>query len=168
MKKLCILLVCSLLMIACGKEEKKEPKEPMTTEGKNAKQFKELIKENQSATFDQMATPFDLDNKGIGPITSLEFGKLDQEMADQGAKIFKQKCTACHKAERRLIGPAMKGIYQKRSPEWVMNIMLNPSEMLEKDPVAKGLLKDYNNVIMIDQNLTEEEARALAEYFRTL
>jgi len=165
MKKICFLFVFSLLMIACGKEEKKEP---MTTEGKNAKKFKELIKENQSATFEQMSTPFDLENKGIGPIKSLKFGKIDQTMADKGAKIFKQKCTACHKPERRMIGPAMKGIYQKRSPEWVMNIMLNPTQMLNEDPIAKGLLKDYNNVMMIDQNLTQEEARALAEYFRTL
>lgn len=166
MKKLCFLLAFSLVMISCGKKEEK--KEPQTEKGKAAKEFKELITESQKGTFDQIAAPFDLNNKGIGPIKELSFGKLDQEMADKGAKIFKMKCTACHKAERRMIGPAMKGLYQKRSPEWVMNIMLNPTQMLKEDPVAMALLKEYNNVMMINQNLTEEEARALAEYFRTL
>ena len=67
-----------------------------------------------------------------------------------------------------MIGPAIKGVYERRSPEWVMNIMLNPTEMLKKDPVAIALLKEYKNVMMINQSLTQEDARALAEYFRTL
>jgi len=49
-----------------------------------------------------------------------------------------------------------------------MNMLLNPTEMLEKDPIAKALLKEYNNTIMLNQNLSEEEARSIAEYLRTL
>ena len=41
-------------------------------------------------------------------------------------------------------------------------------EMIKKDPIAIQLLKDYNNVVMYNQNLTFDEARALAEYFRNL
>ena len=62
----------------------------------------------------------------------------------------------------------MQGIYERRHPAWVMNIMLNPTQMLKEDPIAKALLAEYNNVLMINQNLTAEEARALAEYLRTL
>ena len=64
----------------------------------------------------------------------------------KGASAFKQKCTACHKANVKLIGPAMQGIYERRSPEWVMNILLNPTEMLKNDPIARALLKEYNNI----------------------
>ena len=71
-------------------------------------------------------------------------------------------------AERKLIGPAMKGIYERRSPEWVMNMILNPTEMLKQDPIAIALLKEYNNVLMLNQNLTNEEARSISEYLRTL
>jgi hypothetical protein len=46
--------------------------------------------------------------------------------------------------------------------------MLNPTEMLKKDVTAMALLKEYNNIQMINQNLTKEEARSIAEYFRTL
>jgi cytochrome c1 len=69
---------------------------------------------------------------------------------------------------RKLIGPAMSGIFERRSPEWVMNMLLNPTEMLKQDPIAKALLKEYNNVMMLNQNLSEEEARAISEYLRTL
>jgi hypothetical protein len=71
-------------------------------------------------------------------------------------------------ANRKLIGPAMSGIYERRSPEWVINLLLNPTQMLKEDPVANALLKEYNNVMMLNQNLTQDEARAIAEYLRTL
>ena len=70
--------------------------------------------------------------------------------------------------DQRMIGPAMAGVYERRSPEWVMNMILNPTQMLKEDPIAIALLKEYNNAIMLDQNLSEEEARDLAEYLRTL
>ena len=47
-------------------------------------------------------------------------------------------------------------------------MLLNPTEMMEKDPIAMALLKEYNNVIMLNQNLSQEEARSIAEYLRTL
>jgi len=113
--------------------------------------------------------PVDLDNKGIGPIKSVDFsGSIDNDLADQGKAVFTQKCTACHMANRKLIGPAMQGIYNRRSPEWVMNMLLNPTEMLKDDPIANALLKEYNNVMMLNQNLTNEEARSISEYLRTL
>ena len=40
--------------------------------------------------------------------------------------------------------------------------------MLEKDPLAKDLLKEFNGTPMINQGLTEKDARAVLEYFRTL
>ena len=89
-------------------------------------------------------------------------------MAARGQEKFNAICVACHMAEQRMIGPAMKGVYERRSPEWVMNMMLNPNEMLKSDPIAKALLKEYNNAIMLNQNLSEDEARDLAEYLRTL
>ena len=67
-----------------------------------------------------------------------------------------------------MIGPAMKGVYDRRSPELVLNMLLNTNEMLQKDAIAKALLKEYNNALMINHNLSEEDAKAVAEYLRTL
>jgi len=49
-----------------------------------------------------------------------------------------------------------------------MNMLLNPAEMLKKDPIAIALLKEYNNIMMLNQNLTNDEALSITEYFRTL
>jgi hypothetical protein len=47
-------------------------------------------------------------------------------------------------------------------------MILDPEGMVKNDPIAKQLLIDYNGSPMANQSLTEEEARAILEYFRTL
>ena len=159
MKKI-ITLFCLLFLISCGsKEEKKKGFEYNRTQ-KVEKKFND---KNGSKV------PVDLDNKGIGPIKEVDFEtNINNDLADKGKTTFNQKCTACHMTNRKLIGPAMSGIYERRSPEWVMNLLLNPAEMLKKDPVAIALLKEYNNIMMLNQNLTNDEARSITEYLRTL
>ena len=108
-----------------------------------------------------------MSNKGIGPITSVTLGEIDQTMVTEGEAVFKAKCTACHKISKKFVGPALKGITQRRSPEWIVNMTMNPEEMIKKDPIAIQLLAEANGAPMANQNLTEEEARVLLEYFRT-
>jgi mono/diheme cytochrome c family protein len=159
MRKLIIPLAMAGLIISCG--EKKEEKK----EGFEMNRAKKEVKAEPV----NEGVPVDMDNKGVGPIKSLTFAdEIDTEMAAKGQKTFSTICVACHMAEQRLIGPALKGVYERRSPEWVMNMILNPDGMLKEDPIAKALLKEYNNAIMLNQNLSEEDARAVAEYLRTL
>ena len=108
------------------------------------------------------------ENKGIGPVSSISLAEVDQEMVNAGKIIFEEKCTACHKPDKKFIGPAPKGILERRTPEWIMNMILNPEEMTTKDAIAKQLLIEANGSPMANQNLTEEEARKVLEYFRTL
>ena len=89
-------------------------------------------------------------------------------MVKLGSEVYEAKCTACHKEEEKFIGPPPKDILKRRTPEWVMNMILNPEEMIQKDPIARKLLMESNGAPMANQNLTEEEARAILEYFRTL
>ena len=108
-------------------------------------------------------------NKGIGPVSEIVFdNEINQNQAQSGKKLFNQLCTSCHMIKEESIGPAIKGILDRRSPEWIMNMILNPTEMLQEDPIAKKLLVEYNNEYMYNQNLIEDEAREIIEYFRTL
>ena len=108
-------------------------------------------------------------NKGIGPVSEIVFdNEINQNQAQSGKKLFNQLCTSCHMIKEESVGPAIKGILDRRSPEWIMNMILNPTEMVQKDPIAKKLLAEYNNEYMYNQNLIEDEAREIIEYFRTL
>ncbi len=158
--KYLIFLCLAIMFFNCTENKAKNQKQDVTTRYKKEK--KKITKAKKKKEI------IDLDNKGIGPIKSVSFNTLDKNLVAEGSKIFKEKCTICHKTDKKFLGPAMKGIYKKRSPEWVMNMILNPIEMVEKDPIAKQQFVDYNNTLMINQNLTQQEARAIAEYLRTL
>ena len=110
-----------------------------------------------------------LSNKGIGPISKVVFEEeVNIQMSNSGEKLFNQLCTSCHMINEDYIGPAMSGILERRSPEWIMNMILNPIQMLEEDSIAIELLERYNFEYMYNQNLLEEEAREILEYFRLL
>ena len=107
------------------------------------------------------------ENKGVGPVKEIHLEAINNEMVKEGKALFESNCTACHKVDQRYVGPALQGITDKRSPEWIMNMILDPGQMIKEDPLAKGLLTEYMSP-MPDQNLSEEQARKILEYFRTL
>ncbi|QCX39396.1 cytochrome c [Aureibaculum algae] len=154
MKKviLSVFVLSLAVLVSCGDKTKKD-----STEAPKEEVVKEEVVEVDP-----------MQNKGIGPITSVTLAaEVDQELAKTGKEVYEKMCTACHKAEKKFIGPAPKGILERRSPEWVMNMILNPDGMVKEDPIAKALLAEYLSP-MSNQNLTEEQARAVLEYFRTL
>jgi mono/diheme cytochrome c family protein len=160
--KLIAVVFVSFLVSCGGGEEKKEKQQVKIGTAK-----KEVKK--TAATSDSNTPLIDLNNKGVGPIKNLELPEtIDEAMVATGADLFKMKCTACHKANKKFIGPSPVGVLERRSAEWVMNMILDPEGMVKDDPIAKQLLIDYNGSPMANQSLTEEEARAILEYFRTL
>jgi mono/diheme cytochrome c family protein len=89
-------------------------------------------------------------------------------MVAHGKDVYTKMCTACHRPDKKFIGPAQKGIMERRTPEWIMNMILDPENMMKNDPLAKELLIEFNGAPMANQNLSYEDARAVLEYFRTL
>ncbi len=162
-----ILLLFSLILImSCGgKEEKKKPSFSYDTPAASEKKV-ETAKKAEAVPASKRV---ELDNKGVGPIKSLSLpAEVDQKMAAHGAEVFKNMCTACHRPDKKFIGPPPAGILERRSPEWVMNMILNPEAMVKDDPLAKDLLIEFNGSPMANQGLSEDDARAVLEYFRTL
>ena len=111
-------------------------------------------------------SPFELEH-GIGPVKEVVIlGALDAKLAEKGEGVFKVKCTACHKMGEKYVGPALGEVLTRRTPTYVMNMVLNPNEMVERHPVAKQLLAEHMTM-MANQGLTVDEARAVVEYLRT-
>lgn len=105
---------------------------------------------------------------GVGPVKTVQLqDELDQGLVDKGLSIFDGKCSACHQFEDRYVGPALGGVTERRNPVWIMNMIVNPEEMTQKDPIAKQLMADYLTQ-MVNQNVSEEDARAILEYFRSI
>ena len=147
---------------ACGNSEK-DKKEDLRLDDYGSKPKKEKVETKKAAA----DSGDDLSNKGIGPVKNLTLPEgIDSDMAANGADIFKKMCSACHKMDKKFVGPELAGVTERRAPEWIMNMILNPEEMIKKDPIAKRLLIESNMAIMANQGLKEDEARAIVEYFR--
>lgn len=108
------------------------------------------------------------DEIGIGPIKKVNLeAAVDKSLAEKGKGLFDVKCVACHKFESKLVGPALKDVTKRRKPEWIMNMMLNPEQMTKENPIAKQLFAQYLTQ-MTFQNVSQDDSRAILEYFRSL
>ncbi|WP_276498967.1 c-type cytochrome [Pontibacter litorisediminis] len=123
--------------------------------------------EQESGLAHQAEAPAADDGKGVGPVTTVEVGEgIDDALAAEGKSIFEGKCSACHQlSDQKVVGPGLAGVTEKRKPEWVMNMIINPEEMTKKDPAAKKLLAEHLTQ-MTNQNVNEQDARAILEYLR--
>ena len=111
-------------------------------------------------------TPFELEH-GIGPVKeAIVLTAIDPAMARAGREVFETKCSGCHKMDTTYVGPSLGEVTTRRSPAFVMNMILNPQEMVERHPIGKKLLAERMS-FMANQGLTVEQARAVLEYLRT-
>ena len=102
---------------------------------------------------------------GIGPITRIDLDPIDAALASDGERLFQAYCTACHKLDDRYAGPPLAGVTRQRTPEFVMNMILNPSEMVDKHPDVRAMLAEYYSPMPV-LGLSTEQARAILEYLR--
>ncbi|MFB9054951.1 c-type cytochrome [Formosa undariae] len=162
MKKL-LFIALTLLIVGCKQKEEKKSFEYAPSTGKTVEK---ATPAKEKASFEDIV---DLENKGIGPVTSVEIKEaIDQDLAKKGENYFKINCMACHKTDRKFIGPALGDITAKRSPEWIMNMTMNTAQMVKKDPLAKGIYEEYDKAPMVTAPVSEENARAILEYLRSL
>jgi mono/diheme cytochrome c family protein len=147
MHRLMALAVCLSVLVGCGGSSQSDDT------GKSSSTKPKTTSQGDS-------------KKGIGPIKEIALGPIDDAVVAHGREIFDTKCSACHKFEERYVGPALAGVTKRREPEWIMNMILNPDEMIKNDEQAKALFTEYLTP-MTFQNVSEEEAEAILTYFRS-
>ena len=157
MKKLMMFSILAIIIYSCnsGGSDQSAETTPATTSDAGEK----IPNPEGNPSYDP--------NRGAGKFTHVELGeKLDQAMAKDGEKISEVKCSGCHKlTEERLVGPGWKGVTERNKPEWIMNFITNPSEMIDKDPKLQAQL-ELCLVRMPNQSLTDDDARKLLELMR--
>jgi len=152
MKKLAIILFLGASIASCGGGAGSDTK--ATTEPADV-----AANANGNPSYDP--------KRGEGKFTNVEVAAtLDAPMAENGEKIYGVKCSSCHKTtDEKLVGPGWNGVTVRHSPEWIMNFSTNTDAMINKDPKAQAML-EICLVRMPNQNLADDEARALYEFMR--
>lgn len=89
---------------------------------------------------------------------------VDPAMADVGAELFRRNCVACHSlGGGSVVGPDLKGVTARRSPDWIRGMIARPDSMLRVDSVAQALLAHYQ-VPMLNRELDAARVRAVMEF----
>ncbi len=92
--------------------------------------------------------------------------------AKKGKELFKQNCTACHNLDKKMTGPALKGVYtrltteQGKDLEWFKKWIKNSSDVIASgDPYAKKIFEENGKVQMTPfPNLTDDDIKNILTY----
>ena len=109
-------------------------------------------------------------DKGIGPFRdkTVELGAINPKWVSEGKGIFTSKCVLCHELDQKKIGPPLRSITKDRAPEYILNMVVNPTKMQKEDADVKVLIKKYNNVLMTELGISNDQARSILEYLRSV
>jgi len=86
--------------------------------------------------------------------------------AAAGKALFNTNCAACHKLDAKSTGPALRGVVNKHSMEWMYKWIANSSAMIKAgDPIAVKLFEENNKAVMTNfPNLSKVDIDNIIAY----
>ena len=67
----------------------------------------------------------------------------------KGKELFNSLCAACHKRYKKMTGPALFGVTERHSTEWLYSWIKNSAAMVASgDPEAVTIYEEYNKTAM--------------------
>lgn len=93
-------------------------------------------------------------------------GGLYANPVEEGKTIFVSRCAACHNVNRILTGPALAGVDQRRSLDWIVKFVRSSQALIKSgDKDAVAIYHQFNQVVMPDHaDLTPDNIKSIVEY----
>jgi mono/diheme cytochrome c family protein len=87
---------------------------------------------------------------------------------EEGKTIFTSRCAGCHNVNKQVLGPALAGIDERRSMDWIVNFVQSSQTVIkggDKDAVA--LFKQFNSIPMPDhKDLSADQIKNVVAYIK--
>lgn len=84
-----------------------------------------------------------------------------------GAELYNNNCVACHKIDQDLVGPALKGVTERRDEAWLLKWVRNSQAVIASgDQYAVDLFAKWNKVAMPAYDWSDEEIKAVLAYIK--
>ena len=94
--------------------------------------------------------------------------QTDSATVARGHAIFNQTCAACHTIDQDAIGPALGGVTEQVSPEWLATFIRDPKTVIESGDVrAKALFEKYKTIMTSFAYYNKEEIDGIIAYLHT-
>ena len=83
-----------------------------------------------------------------------------------GKQLFNTHCAACHKMDKKLVGPPLKDVIEAQGKDWTKKWIYNSKALIDAgDPHAVEIWEEYNRAAMPGyQFLKDEELDDIIEY----
>ena len=90
---------------------------------------------------------------------------IDPAIIAAGEKLYNSNCTQCHAINEVVIGPALKGIEERRERPWLLSWIKNSQKVIESgDEYAVALYEEYKKTAMPSYPFTDAEIISVLEY----
>lgn len=98
-------------------------------------------------------------------VLTFSTGAFAQDAA-KGKELFNANCAACHKLDANSTGPALRGVAERRSTDWLHKWIKNSSGLIKSgDADAVKLFNEWNKVPMnAFPNLSDEDIDNIIAY----
>lgn len=88
--------------------------------------------------------------------------------AHDGKQLFRGNCASCHALGKKLVGPDLIGVNEKRDRQWLVKWIKSSQTMVrEGDALAVQVFNEGNKIPMPDAFINEEEINAVLEYIKS-
>lgn len=90
----------------------------------------------------------------------------DEAAIKAGESLFKANCKACHAMDKKLVGPALQGVHERRETGWLLKWINNAPALFESgDEIAVQLVEENGgNVMSAFPTLKEDQILSILAY----
>ncbi|WP_085518746.1 c-type cytochrome [Marivirga sericea] len=91
-----------------------------------------------------------------------------EEAIANGEKLFKNNCAVCHQVQQKMVGPALKNVYERRELPWLLNFISNSQKVIQSgDEYAVNLYNEYGKAVMPNFDyFADEEIKSILGYIK--
>ncbi|HEX2629495.1 MAG TPA: cytochrome c [Chitinophagaceae bacterium] len=87
---------------------------------------------------------------------------------DEGKTIFSIRCAGCHNVNVKLTGPALAGVDQRHSIDWIIGFVKNSKKMINSgDKEAVTIYEQFRIPMPEHPDLTDENIKQIVEYIKS-
>jgi cytochrome c551/c552 len=88
---------------------------------------------------------------------------------NEGKTIFSSQCASCHNVNKVVLGPALAGVTDRHSEEWIIKFVHSSQTVIKSgDTAAVRLYEKFNKIPMPDHpDLSVENIRGILAYIKS-
>lgn len=92
----------------------------------------------------------------------------DEAIIKNGESLFKDwGCNTCHAVDRKVVGPALAGVYDRRTLPWIYEFVRNSSKVIASgDAQAVAVYNEFNQLQMPNHDLEDNDILAIMAYVK--